>query len=223
MSSGLWHRGWQRKFPYECREIKLDGFRADIKTYKGTVIEFQTGLPKAGDVLLRESVGDLVWVINYTNSICNILFRISEDGREVIFQSKHKTLDKVNKPLFLDVGNDHLIWVRKVISSNSTKFSWCHGTIISHEEFFNYYMYGINSTRTKTTYGNVVMSYLYESIYKYDLNTIYHFVEIISVSKKHKRSKIKLDLTNNILTVKWPSGRLSKIDVGDTKFFGVLQ
>ena len=64
-----WHRSWQEKFPKEWREIytKKDGevCIADVKTPRGTTIEFQHSNISEDNIAKRKRVhGDVFWVLD---------------------------------------------------------------------------------------------------------------------------------------------------------------
>ena len=65
-----WHRDWKNLFPEECREIShlsTEGevHRADVKTAKGIVVEFQNSPMSDQERSSREKFyKNLVWVIN---------------------------------------------------------------------------------------------------------------------------------------------------------------
>ena len=64
-----WHRQWKAYFPVEWQEvvIKKDEkiHRADIKTNKGLVVEFQNSSISSGEIKQREKFyGNMIWLIN---------------------------------------------------------------------------------------------------------------------------------------------------------------
>lgn len=66
----LWHRNWKSQFPIEFREVghlSEDGeiHRADLKTEKGIVVEFQhSPMSDAERISREEFYGNLIWVID---------------------------------------------------------------------------------------------------------------------------------------------------------------
>lgn len=73
-----WHREWKLRFPKEWCEviIEKDGIkhRADVKTQKGLVIEFQNSFLPVAEIKARESFYmQMIWVINASDFAKNIL------------------------------------------------------------------------------------------------------------------------------------------------------
>lgn len=64
-----WHRTWKSKFPEDMQEVVIENYgtkhRADIKTYTGTIIEFQHSSISKATIRTREGFyGDMIWVVD---------------------------------------------------------------------------------------------------------------------------------------------------------------
>ncbi len=64
-----WHRIWKRRFPEAWQEVMIEyeGEKhiADVKTYGGTVIEFQNSPISTSTIRIREDFYDnMIWVVN---------------------------------------------------------------------------------------------------------------------------------------------------------------
>ena len=70
-----WHREWKNQFPFECREVTIQGdgesHRADVCLPNGMVLEFQHSTLKPDDIRKREEfyskyTNGMVWVVDGT-------------------------------------------------------------------------------------------------------------------------------------------------------------
>jgi len=60
-----WHIKWKENFPKEFQEVKIGKHRADIRTKKGLVIEFQSSSISPSEIKEREAFyKNMVWVLN---------------------------------------------------------------------------------------------------------------------------------------------------------------
>jgi hypothetical protein len=75
-----WHREWKLLFPENFREVVIENeneiHRADIKTPKGLVVEFQNSPISSLEIRVREKFyGQMIWVVNTDEFKENISFR----------------------------------------------------------------------------------------------------------------------------------------------------
>lgn len=65
-----WHRGWKNEFPQECQEVRITGpsgdhHIADVRTAKGTVLEFQHSYLSPATRRTRETFyGQMAWIVD---------------------------------------------------------------------------------------------------------------------------------------------------------------
>lgn len=107
-----WHREWKNRFPLECREVSnvaRDGeiHRADVKTPKGIVIEFQHSAMTDAERVSRENFyQNLVWVIDGTVFQDNFdIYHIlpdpkSELAHDLVWSKAKRHMNGANAGLF---------------------------------------------------------------------------------------------------------------------------
>lgn len=60
-----WHRNWKSIFPADWCEVPIGSLRADVRTSRGVVIEFQNSPISYDEILKREAgYGKMAWVLN---------------------------------------------------------------------------------------------------------------------------------------------------------------
>lgn len=79
-NEGEWHKVWKANFPEENQEVIItvgsEKHIADVKTNKGTVIEFQNSSISSNTIAIRENFyGDMVWVVNAALFVENLKIR----------------------------------------------------------------------------------------------------------------------------------------------------
>ena len=130
-----WHRSWKEHFPEEWQEVSLkseqgEKHRADVKTNRGWVIEFQHSYIKPEERRLREAFySKLIWVVHgWTTRDRDQFARAWQDGRPVgrsqntrtIFSDKCKLIREWaenSPPVFFDFGHEAL-WLLHKSPSN---------------------------------------------------------------------------------------------------------
>jgi len=99
-----WHLDWKNKFPVEMQEVIIGKHRADVKTSKGIVIEFQNSSISSEDIVKREEFyGEMVWVLN-GKKLCSGL-DLRRKNNIITFRWKHppKSWWNSKKPICIDL------------------------------------------------------------------------------------------------------------------------
>ena len=103
-----WHRQWQSKFPKEWREIytKKDGevCIADVKTPRGTTIEFQHSPISEWNIDKRKRVhGDVFWVLDGNEYYTSITTQAYNIGISVRFKGTEDTFSGKDGSQIVDI------------------------------------------------------------------------------------------------------------------------
>lgn len=115
-----WHLGWKMLAHPENREVVMGPHRADLVSYRGTVIELQHSAISVDEITERERFygDDMVWVIDAAPFAKNLdIRRKNGDGGEYLsFRWRHprKTLLSIQSALFFDLGAGDLLEIHKV-------------------------------------------------------------------------------------------------------------
>jgi hypothetical protein len=127
----VWHREWQGEYPEECRErpVVRGGKRhiADVLV-NDFVLEFQHSSITGPDIISREKTyRDMTWVIDASDHgidyepLKGIAHGPRKDASGIElgrWEFRGEMLDRYyhisNKPLFLDIGKDQIIFVRRI-------------------------------------------------------------------------------------------------------------
>ncbi len=101
-----WHRDWKNNFPEECQEVVIGNHRADVKTEKGLVIEFQNSPISPEQIEEREKFygyGNMIWVLNGDKIAKNIDLR---EKKVITFRWKHppKSWWIARQQIYIDLG-----------------------------------------------------------------------------------------------------------------------
>ena len=126
-----WHIKSKSRFPGDWQEVTIGEHRADVKT-PTTVIEFQHSPISPEEIRERETFyGDMVWVVNavpFRGNLITIADRHYLNSRgdwggvgnemrlgNIVCQWKwvRKSWKAAQKPLYLDLGSDRLLFVKK--------------------------------------------------------------------------------------------------------------
>jgi hypothetical protein len=101
-----WHLGWKRRAPSSWCEVSMPPHRADIRRSDKLVIELQQSSISAVDIAAREQFyGDMWWLFHRSRMGKNAMFFRLADGRiRMRWLSGSRTLPRVTKPIFCDLG-----------------------------------------------------------------------------------------------------------------------
>ena len=103
-----WHRSWQEKFPKEWREVytKKDGevCIADVKTPRGTTIEFQHSPISQWNIDKRKRVHeDIFWVLDAKEYYTSITTCTYNTGISVAFKVTEDTVSGKDAHMIVDI------------------------------------------------------------------------------------------------------------------------
>lgn len=133
-----WHREWKRFFPVDWQEVvvRKDGLihRADVKTDKGLVIEFQNSSISSGEIKQREHFYEnMIWLVNAKEfkgnfrlwSLVKAQLRYLEESYSSILSSIEYEMDsyeiKSKKRIILEIEDE--------LSSNNYKIERINSAI----------------------------------------------------------------------------------------------
>jgi len=137
-----WHLGWKSLvYPDRC-EVRMKGVhrdhRADILGNGDTVVELQHSPISVEEIQEREYFYDrMIWLFDAAPFRDKLSIR-KKDGF-VTFRWKHprKSLWFVEKPLFMDLGEDRILFAQK-IHHKTPCGGW--GYVMDHEEFIERFL-----------------------------------------------------------------------------------
>lgn len=142
-----WHRGWKSHFPVDQREvihldsITLERHIADVKTSKGTVIEFQNSAISISEAQSREQFyKKMVWVVNAREFKDNIIFGHKFPDPKLEFPKNYRFIGREHMVVYdrLDTFDESFIQilnsingvpVKELVEKNYTRhhvFEWKH-------------------------------------------------------------------------------------------------
>jgi len=124
-----WHRAWKGHFPVPCQEVVLraatgEKHRADVKTDRGWVIEFQYSFLKPEERRSRDAFyPKLIWVVNGTRrkrDRAQLLNAWNHGGRVAVNSPVRKVFSfdcallkewaGSHAPVFFDLGEPDVLW-----------------------------------------------------------------------------------------------------------------
>jgi hypothetical protein len=109
-----WHLRWKRAFPAKWQEVTIGPHRADVLCPKG-VIEFQKSSISSDEILEREAFyGRMVWVVWAGDWRLRHGRGSRKCAPRFVWSPPRKSWFAANKPIFMDLGGDDLLYVDKI-------------------------------------------------------------------------------------------------------------
>jgi len=118
-----WHLNWKDEFPKEYQEFVMGNHRADIRTKKRWIIELQNSAISQEEIKEREEYYKrMIWLLNGETLGKNLNIETRKNNY-VTFKWKYfpKSWFKAEKEVYVDLGNDTLLLIRKI---NNGKWSY---------------------------------------------------------------------------------------------------
>lgn len=111
-----WHREWKRCFRNDEIEICLGPHRADVKTARGRILEFQHSTISAIEIQERERFygPGLVWVVDAEPFLRNIFFHSRDGFMTFYWRWRRPSWGLAKCPVFLDTRDGWLFNLRRI-------------------------------------------------------------------------------------------------------------
>ena len=124
-----WHLNWQREFPIECREAKLEHHRADVKL-NNTIIEFQKSPLSSSEWIVRmdfySANNNLIFLVDlrdkYIRAKKSYYYNL-ELMSEYYWPTPSRSIPKnfrYKMELFYQIDEDKILW----INDKEKLYSW---------------------------------------------------------------------------------------------------
>jgi competence CoiA-like predicted nuclease len=101
-----WHLKWKSYFSKEQQEVVIKNHRADIKNFRGTVIELQNSNLSSEKIIERENFyGNMIWLLNGIK-LCSGL-KLRKNKNEIItfrWKNPPKSWWYSKKPIYIDLN-----------------------------------------------------------------------------------------------------------------------
>jgi competence CoiA-like predicted nuclease len=98
-----WHKAMKELFPPNCREVVIPPHRADARTARGWVVEFQHSAISPQKIREREDFyGDMLWVLDARS--WNVALHHIEDSLVWENRRAHPSWAEAECPIILDIG-----------------------------------------------------------------------------------------------------------------------
>jgi hypothetical protein len=128
-SETMWHLEWKKfALDHGCQveKVVVPGFRADIVTPAGKIIELQNQGLSPEDVRARENAykGRLSWVVRVTDEQEDRVHtgrRLADGSIGIWYKRGPKWLTTIRAPLYLDIGGE-LYWTKVGLVPKETKW-----------------------------------------------------------------------------------------------------
>lgn len=168
-----WHCGWKKLVNKKYCEVPIvkgwDKHRADIQNKNGLVVELQNSSISVSEIQEREKFyGNMIWLFNEQDSriIVHSPSRHSNDDywpsdcNMVIWKNAKKTILESRKRIFLDLGNEQILYLVKNLN-DSYYHEWKKakvfgGYLINKNDFIDYFL----KTKENDAFDNIHESLL---------------------------------------------------------------